>query len=153
MRDYGTISPQFWIGKTGKSLRGKPEAQLVALYLQTSPHAAAIGIFHCPIVYICHETGLPFEGASKGLRSLIEEGFCQYDEETEEVFVVNMARYQVAESLEPKDKRCVWIARELEKVSSDVLRSGFVAIYSIAFHLANEPVDNSPKPRGFDAPS
>jgi len=65
MRDYGTISPQFWLGKTGKALRGKPEAQLVALYLMTSPHATAIGIYHCPVLYMAHETGLPFEAKNK----------------------------------------------------------------------------------------
>lgn len=156
MRDYGTISPQFWIGKTGKALRGQPEAQLVALYLMTSPHATSIGIFHCPMVYIVHETGLPFEGASKGLRSLIDAGFCQYDEETEEVFVVNMATYQVAESLSPNDKRCVWVAKELEKVGSSLLSHGFSAIYSIAFNLPMPPaavVDNSVKTSPFEGPS
>lgn len=51
MRDYGSVSPQFWIGKTGKALRGKPEAQLLALYLMTCPHANMIGVFHCPVMY------------------------------------------------------------------------------------------------------
>jgi hypothetical protein len=69
MRDFGKVNPQFWIGSTGKRLRGNPEAQLVALYLMTCPHANMIGVFHCPILYISHETGLPLEGASKGLRS------------------------------------------------------------------------------------
>ena len=37
VRDYGKVSPQFWVGKTGKRLRGDMEAQIVALYLMTSP--------------------------------------------------------------------------------------------------------------------
>ena len=67
MRDYGVVSPQFWIGATGKRLRGNPDAQLLALYLMTSPHATMIGVFHCPILYMAHETGMPFEGASNAL--------------------------------------------------------------------------------------
>lgn len=153
MRDYGTVSPKFWVGKTGKAMRGNAEAQLVALYLMTSPHSTSIGIFHCPLVYITHETGLPFEGASKGLRSLVEAGFCQYDEETEEVFVSTMAQYQVGEALEPKDKRCVWVQRELEKVGSALLRAAFHAIYSVAYCLPALHVDNLLKTSPFEAPS
>lgn len=65
MRDYAQVCPQFWLGKTGKKLRGDAEAQLVALYLITSPHANMIGVFHCPMMYIAHETGMSLEGASK----------------------------------------------------------------------------------------
>jgi len=153
MRDYGTISPQFWLGKTGKALRGKPEAQLVALYLMTSPHATAIGIYHCPVLYMAHETGLPFEGASKGLQSLIEAGFCQFDDETEEVFVVNMATYQVGDALDPKDKRCIWVVKELEKVGSKRLAAAFYAIYSVAYRLPKKTFSTPEKVSPFEAPS
>ena len=57
MRDYGIVSPRFWIGETGKKLRGNPNEQVLALYLMTSPHANMIGVFHCPILYMAHETG------------------------------------------------------------------------------------------------
>jgi hypothetical protein len=135
MRDYGSVSPQFWIGRTGKGLRGQVEAQLVALYLMTSPHANMIGVFYCPLDYIAKETGLGMEGASKGLQCLIEAQFCRFDEASEEVFVARMAAFQIGEQLDPKDKRCIGVARELEKVSSDVLRTAFHALYSTAFHL------------------
>lgn len=149
MRDYGTISPKFWTQGTGKALRGNLEAQLVALYLMSSPHSTSIGIFNCPLVYIAHETGLAIEGASKGLRSLIEADFCRFDDTTDEVFVLTMASYQVAEVLDPKDKRCGWVRKELEKVASAQLRFEFAAIYSVAFNLPNRP----PKVSPFEAPS
>jgi hypothetical protein len=135
MRDYGSVSPQFWIGKTGKALRGHVAAQLVALYLMTSPHANMIGVYYCPIDTIAKETGLPMEGASEALRSLEEAGYCQFDPSTEEVFVVRMAAFQVGEQLEARDNRCKGIARDVEKIMSDKLRSQFRAIYSGAFHL------------------
>lgn len=72
MRDYGKVSPQFWIGKTGKALRNAgSEAQLVSLYLLTNPHANMIGLYYMPLMFIAHETGLGMEGACKCHRSWI----------------------------------------------------------------------------------
>lgn len=143
MRDYGVVSPKFWIGGTGKALRGNVEAQIVALYLMTSPHANMVGVFYCPLDTIAKESGLSIEGASKGLQSLIEADFVHFDADTEEVFVLRMAAYQVGEHLEPKDNRCKGVVRELDRVMSDGLRSDFRAIYSVAFHLP-ECVDKKP---------
>ena len=39
MRDYGMVSPRFWIGETGRKLRKLPDAQRVAMYLLTAPMA------------------------------------------------------------------------------------------------------------------
>jgi hypothetical protein len=144
MREYGTVTPQFWIGNTGKALRGDLAAQVVALYLMTSPHANMIGVYYCPLDYIAKETGLPLEGASKALARLIEGEFCSVDGVTEEVFVTRMAAYQIGEQLQAKDKRCLGIARELEKVSSAQLQKGFRAIYSVAFHLPKVGTKLSP---------
>jgi hypothetical protein len=68
MRDYGKISPQFWVGKTGKAIKaGGPESVVVAMYLMSSPHSNMIGMYYLPMMYQAHETGLGIEGASKGL--------------------------------------------------------------------------------------
>lgn len=135
MRDYGVVSPKFWIGETGKSLRGDTNSQLVALYLMTCPHANMIGVFHCPVLYISHETGIPFEGASKALARLSEGGFCTYDEPSETVFVHRMASYQVGESLKAEDNRVKSVIKEWLNVAVPSLQSAFFAIYSVAFHL------------------
>jgi hypothetical protein len=144
MREYGIVTPHFWIGSTGKALRGDIEAQLVALYLMTSPHANMIGVYYCPLDYIAKETGLPLEGASKALARLSEGEFCRVDGVTEEVFVIRMAAYQIGEQLSVKDKRCIGIARELEKVTSAELQKGFRAIYSVAYHLPKVGTKTSP---------
>jgi hypothetical protein len=135
MRDYGKVSPQFWIGATGRALRGDPEAQLVALYLMTSPHANMIGVFHCPLVYIVHETGLTSEGASKGLRRLIEADFCTYEAESEYVFVHQFAANQIGDTLDPKDNRAKAVDRELEKVPKGQCWRAFRARYAVPFNL------------------
>lgn len=137
MRDYGIVSPKFWIGGTGKRLRGDADAQLLAVYLMTSPHAHATGIYHCPILYMAHETGLSIEGASKALRRLIDESFCEYEEASEWIFVKNMATHQIAEQLVPKDKRIPWLRKELEKVPK-ALKNRFLSEYGVAFHLVEK---------------
>jgi hypothetical protein len=153
MRDYGVVSPQIWIGKTGKALRGNLPAQVVALYLMTSPHANMIGVYYCPIDTIAKETGLTLEGASEALRSLEAAGYCQFDPTSEEVFVVRMAAFQVGEQLDPKDNRCKGIARDVSKIMSDKLRGGFRAIYSGAFHLPEIAPKPAPTPTPPQAPS
>jgi hypothetical protein len=153
MRDYGVVSPKFWIGGTGKSLRGNPQAQIVALYLMTSPHANMIGVFYCPLDTIAKETGLTSEGASEALQSLIEADFCQFDADTEEVFACRMAAYQVGEQLEAKDNRCKGVARELDRVMSERLKAAFRAIYSGAFHLPDPTQKQAPTAPEQQAPS
>lgn len=144
MRDYGVVSPKFWIGETGKALRGNPEAQIVALYLMTCPHANMIGVFHCPLVYIAHETGLSFEGASKALASLSEAQFCTYDDASETVFVHRMAAYQVGESLKAEDNRVKSVVKEWQNIAAHGLQQAFFAIYSAAFHLPDSSKKTSP---------
>ena len=144
MRDYGQVTPAFWIGDTGKKLRGDVNAQVLAMYLMTSPHSTMTGVFHCPILYMAHETGLGFEGASKALARLLQEGFCEYDEASESVFVVRMASFQIAPSLKTGDKRILGLQREVEKMQPVVLRERFIATYSEAFKLGNTGGKSSP---------
>ena len=149
MRDYGVVSPKFWIGETGKALRGNAPAQVLALYLMTCPHANMIGVFHCPVLYMAHETGLGMEGASKALQSLIEAKFCTYEESSETVFVHRMAAFQIGDHLSEQDKRCKGVEREWNNIPSRQLQQAFFAIYSVAFHLPKQ----SKKARDTEAPS
>lgn len=126
MRDYSKVNGQFWTGKTGKALRGDAQAQIVAMYLVTSPHSNMIGVYHCPILYVAHETGLPIEGASKGLQRLIEGEYCTYDEASETVFVHEMAKYQIGESLSPNDKQVKGVQKQFDVIRhlQDALAAG-----------------------------
>jgi len=138
MRDYASISPQFWIGKTGKSLRGDMPAQVLALYLMTCPHSNMIGVYHCPVIYMAHETGMNIEGASKALASLIEAGFCEYEEASETVFVVRMAAFQVGEQLKADDKRVLGIRKAHSNIAEPRMKSRFFDVYKVAFHLDHD---------------
>ncbi len=149
MRGYSKIAPQFWIGPTGKRIRQLgPEAQVVAMYLLTSPHANMIGLYHLPVAYMAADTGLHIEGASKALRSLTEAGFCAYDDAAEVVWVFEMARFQVAESLAANDKQCKGVWNEYREVPSNCYLADFYERYTAAFHLPEKRLGTA-----FEAPS
>jgi hypothetical protein len=153
MRDYSKVSGQFWTGKTGKSLRGDMQAQLVAVYLMTSPHANMIGVFHCPIIYIAHEIGCPIEGATKGLKTLCEGGFCTYDEDTETVWVHEMAKFQIDEQLKPADRRVSGIQKLYENMPEGHIKTGFFEKYRESFLLVDNCKNSKPLTSPLQAPT
>lgn len=150
MRDYSKVSPQFWIGKTGKALRKHGfEAQMVGLYLLTSPHANMLGLYYVPQTYIAHETGLGMEGATKGLQGCIEAGFCKYDEDSEMVWVIEMARFQIADQLNPNDKQCKGVQNEYDSLPENPFLPAFFDMYAKAFCMSSKRDLESP----LEAPS
>lgn len=145
MRNYTKIAPTFWTGKTGRAIRkGGPEGVVVALYLMSSPHSNMLGLYYQPLMYMAHETGLGFEGASKGLQRCIEAGFCHFDEESEMVWVVEMAAYQIGVGLKPTDNRCLGIQKYFNQLSENPLLDFFFDRYQADFHLKpRRPTDPS----------
>ncbi|RRU23602.1 hypothetical protein [Stenotrophomonas sp. 278] len=138
MRDYAKVVPTFWTGETGKAIRKRgPEGVVVALYLMSSPTSNMLGLYYQPILYMAHETGLGIEGASKGLRDCIEEGFCLYDEVTEFVWVQEMASFQIGKGLKASDNRCVGIQREYDSLPVNPFLGRFFDRYLEDFHLKN----------------
>ena len=145
MRRYAKISPQLWIGDTGRQLReAGSEGLLVALYLLSNPHANMLGLYYLPTSLIAHETGLAPEGASKGLRGAIEAGFCSYDESSEMVFVHEMARYQIADQLATTDKQCTGIQRDYDGLPNNPFLAMFYEKYATAFHLTSRRENRGP---------
>lgn len=150
LRDYAKVAPQFWTGETGRYLReAGRDAQVVALYLITGPNANMIGLYYLALPTLCHEVGIsrqgalkalrrPSEGPPKGLQRGSEGGFARYDEVTETVWVPEMARFQIGESLKPKDNRIVGIVREAEAVRNSPFIIDFYEKYRESFHLPEE---------------
>lgn len=145
MSNYAKVLSRFWTGATGRALRGDPEAQVLASYLISSPHANMLGFYYLPLAYIANDTGLPIEGASKALQRLCGEGFCRYDRDSEVVWVLEMARIQVGEALEPKDNRVKAVIREYEALPNNLFLREFHDEYGASYHL--------PTARTFEAPS
>lgn len=149
MRKYSSITPKFWIGKTGRKLRGDISAKLVAAYLLSCPNNDMTGVFYCPLCQISAETGLPleapsvplpspFQGPLKGIREALEtlqrEDFAIYDYESEYVFVKKMALFQIAPELKPTDKRVTGIRTAIESMP-DNFKHLFIKEYNECFNL------------------
>lgn len=137
MRDYAKVEPKMWHGQTMKALRKCPEGVIVGLYLMTSPQSNMLGLFSQPVLYMAHETGLGIEGASKGLQHCIDVGFCSFDEESEFVWVHEMARYQIANELKASDLRCKGIQKDYDALPDNPFLGAFFDRYGDAFHLVN----------------
>lgn len=145
MRNYSRVSPQFWMGKTGKALRKHGvEAQMVALYLMTGPHANMLGFYYVPKTYIAYETGLGVEGALKGLAGCIEAEFCHYDQDSEVVWVIEMARFQVSDQLNGKDPRIKGVQNAYDSLPDNPYLASFFDMYAKPFCMASR--------RGAEAP-
>ncbi|EJB0544144.1 TPA: DNA-binding protein, partial [Escherichia coli] len=151
MRDYAKVSPRFWLGETGRELRkAGAEAQVVAFYLMTSPHANMLGLYYLPVLYLAHETGLGLEGASKGLKRAVEAGFCSYDHDAEMVWVHEMAAWQVGETLKPGDNRCAGVRNEYASLPENAFLSVFYDRYKTDFHLDVRRNNSRNSVRGFE---
>lgn len=139
MRDYAKVAPQFWIGPTGKAIRKKgPVAQVVAMYLMSSPHANMIGMYHLPVAYLSADTGIPYQGAFKALIELQEVGFCGYDVSAEVVWVYEMAKFQVGDQLKPGDKQCAGVENTYIGVPKNRFLPDFFDKYQPAFNMQNK---------------
>jgi uncharacterized phage protein (TIGR02220 family) len=140
MREFAKVSPQFWIGETGKQIKSLGiETQLIALYLLTCPHANMIGVYYLPVTFISHETGIPSEGALKALHSLSEVSFCTYNKATEYVWVHEMAYYQAGGQLKQNDNRVKGINDVFENLPNLPFLQHFFEKYNTLFWLENPP--------------
>lgn len=154
MRDYSKVGPQFWIGKTGKLLRkAGADAQLVGIYLITSPHANMLGLYYLAQETIAHETGLGIKRAQAGLKACINAGFCSYDEESEMVWVHEMAFYQIADRLVITDKRSKGVQNEYNQLPDNPFLARFFGKYSEAFGMTCLRGDFRTADRGIEGAS
>ncbi len=145
MRAYSKISPRFWSGDLGHRLRNEPpHVMLVALYLLTCPSANMIGLYYLPWPLVAHETGLTGTQVAEALARLEALDFVSLDEAVENVWVHEMARYQVGDTLHPKDNRVTGIRNLLERSGTTRLTGRFLARYAKVYHLQDVQVDVAP---------
>lgn len=158
MREYSRASARFWTGDTGKWLRAQGrDHQIIATYLFTCPMSNMIGLYYLNFATLVDEVGhIDREGALKVLRSLSEGGYSRIDERTETVFVVEMAKHQIGETLSKKDNRHKAAVKLLEQYRKSPLFNDFLDRYGAAYQLeAVTRTEHFQKPlaRGLEAPS
>jgi hypothetical protein len=135
MRSYGKVCPRFWTGTSGRELRGKPNVQVVALYLMTAPGANMVGLFYLPLVIIVHETGLAETEVVGALETLSRMDVAHYDRPQEIVYIPEMAKHQISETLKSGDKQRFGIVRELQPFIRHPFAQNFLKRYWVDFNL------------------
>lgn len=135
MRTYVKFDPRFWLDTVAKKLKGHPEAQLVALYLYSSPHSSMIGLYRLPAAYAVSDLGISGEAFEKALAQLEAANFCSYDREAEIVWVHAMALSQIGERIHPSDKQLAGVRNLLAQLPSVPLKVQFIWRYASDFYL------------------
>jgi hypothetical protein len=132
----------FWTGRTGKAITaaGK-DARISATYVLTNEHANMLGLYRLPLLYFAEETGLKRREVAAALEQLKQLNFAYYDEETEFIWVLEMARFQLGllpgETLKEGDKRMKGAVRLYKQVPSNPFLGPF---YNRYFHTLGLPV-------------
>ncbi|PWI54813.1 hypothetical protein B5K03_08825 [Rhizobium phaseoli] len=139
MRPFASVPSTVWQAEV-KKLRGDLDAIAVFFHLLTSQHSSMIGVYPLAIGYMAHDLGIPFEGASKGLRRVCEAGLATYDEESELVWIHDMAASQIAPRLSPKDNKVAAVAKQLELLPICPITLSFYARYRELYHLRDHPL-------------
>jgi hypothetical protein len=120
VRTVATLSPQFWIGETGRELRPAlagskvereqlKDARIVAMYLTNAPSSTMFGLYYVTVRTIAEETGLFEDEVRAALARLDRLDYARYDYKTEFVWVLSMAWHQLGGPLKPADRRVIHV--------------------------------------------
>ena len=137
MRKFVMLSPNFWIGSTGRDLRAAgTEAQLLAIYLISNPLTNYTGLYRLPIIYIANDLGLTLDQTRAALAAVEKTGFARYDEKSEYVWVVEAARHQLGEELKASDNKVKYVNKEFAAIAKSCpFLADYYAKYAVSLHL------------------
>ena len=85
---YFRVSPKIW------SHPFSEDARTLAVYLLTCPHRTIEGLYRLPLGYAVADLKWSRERLAEPLRELLADGFADYDETTEVVFIRQALHYQ-----------------------------------------------------------
>lgn len=137
MRKFVMLSPNFWIGSTGRDLRAAgTNAQLVAVYLISNPLTNYTGLYRLPIIYIANDLGLTVDATREALAAIEKTGFARYDEKSEYVWVLEAARHQLGEELKASDNKVKFVNKEFAALAKGCpFIADYYAKYATSLHL------------------
>lgn len=99
------INADFWLRGVGNKLPNNHGAQMLSLYLFSSPFSNKVGVYRIPIIMMAKDLGYPLR-TTEEIHASLEEiknhlsdletlGFLKYDYETEFIFMKDMARWNL----------------------------------------------------------
>lgn len=152
MRTFAQIVPTFWSRGSGRKLRDKPYARLLALYFMTSPASTMIGLYYVSRRTILEDVGIPETEFAGALAAVQETGIAYYDQSEELVYVPQGARYQVGATLSTGDRKRGTILGQLGLYGNHPFVLQWITRYYDAYSLGHEGLAR-PRNAPSDAPS
>lgn len=135
-----TTSPtNFWLSSAGLETKGRPEYQIVALYLASSPLLHDTGLYRCPLIYCAHETGIGIDTVREAVGVLEKAGYLLYDEKHEVVWVKGMSAQTYGEQIKINDKRVSAIQKHLDGLPASPVKNAFLARHGTTLRLNGAP--------------
>lgn len=125
---YQKIHAQIWHDEKFISL--SDDAKFLFLYILTSPHNNAIGVYVLPLQYAAADLGWPEKRLREPFRELLAEGLILYDERVKLICVKNQLKHNPLEN-ENQTKSAVKVFRALPKSS---LYSHILELLTKPFH-------------------
>jgi hypothetical protein len=156
MRIFAKVGPNFWTGKTGRainSLENRDPVRVLAIYVLTSPHANVFGLYQLPLAVAAHQTGRTVEQVLELLIVLQELEFCGYDEDTEFIWVYEMAEHQLDLPLKENDWKRIWAARWFLTLEENPFLCPFYERYRDGLKLPERKAPSKPLGSPLEAPS
>lgn len=139
VRTFANIRPAAWLEPP---LRPILEAQghrtaLVAFYLLTSPVGHMSGLYLMPSVQLAKHLRMTPDEAERELQTLINCRFIQYDWDSELVWVVDAAKFQVWQGRQPnsKDNRTKGVESYLRGLPAGPLVDAFRERYPVVLEV------------------
>lgn len=131
MKLHSQIHSRMWLGGTMSEIARERDAEAfkLAIYLITSPHSHMSELYYCPICEIATHTGVTVDQVEQYLAELEDEGFCKYDATVQIVWVIRMCRWQIGETLNPKDNRVIGAIKHAKALPSSSLVNEFLSYY------------------------
>lgn len=150
MKDVALVHSTFWTGETGLAIRGNADAQRVALYAITSPASDSTGMYAISTKAISHDVGISEPAVKKAMTLLTDLGFLKYSEEWSWLWVVEMLRFQMGDSMRRTDNRVLALQKFVDRHAKYPFIEEFCAKYGPTHCIVYHPVTAKPASVIFD---
>lgn len=143
MARYQNIHSQIWHDEKFRTLSS--DAKHLFLYVMTSPHSNAIGLYVCPKEYICADLGWAITRVVKAFSELLQANLILYDEFCNLICIINHLKYnpiinknqaisaaKIVKEL-PRSKLYSIILKQLQEIYHEPLRRQLEEQYNKSF--------------------
>ena len=147
MRKYANMYGRFWTGNTGSLLATyDPMVRNAAAYLISCDQSNIIGMYRLFTTTMARALNIVDPHDCLYLLSDLQcIEFAYYDPGTQYVWVPEMARYQVGDTLALSDDQRTGVLRVLKQHRDSPFYGNWVQRYRVAFNLHQKPAMNTPR--------